>query len=160
MNYPEFANRAILIDPRAATLAALAQSNLRRVHKPEQIFIVVDSALLKQTPNLHQGQEVIIGVDRLPEGSLDLKSALKQLFAHRVTSIFVEGGSLTHSQFLKQRLAQRLYLFSAPVIIGAGGGISWTQGFAIDHMRDRLQLNHPEFQQFGSDLMTTGRLEF
>ena len=65
------------------------------------------------------GQAEIISAGQSAEG-IDLAGLLESLAARGLHAILVEGGGITVSRFLEQRLLDRLQIAIAPVIIGSG----------------------------------------
>lgn len=65
------------------------------------------------------GRAEIIPARRI-DGGIDLESLLDLLAARGLHAILVEGGGVTVSRFLAQRLLDRLQIAIAPVIIGSG----------------------------------------
>ncbi len=72
-------------------------------------------------------------------------------------SILVEGGAQVFSSFISGSLAHRLYLFQAPMVLGANGGKSWSQQVTIDSMANKITLRNSKVSLFGSDFLITGR---
>jgi len=54
------------------------------------------------------------------DGAFDLRAVLKELYARGVTSVLVEGGALTIGKFYEAGLIDRIELFVAPKVFGAG----------------------------------------
>ena len=73
-------------------------------------------------------------------------------------SILIEGGARVISSYIQDLMADRLYLFQAPILLGAKGSKAWTEGFKISSMSERISLKNPQFQRLGGDLLITGRL--
>ncbi len=65
------------------------------------------------------GQAIVIGAAPSADG-LDLPDLLETLGARGLHCILVEGGGITVSRFLAQRLLDRLQIAVAPLIIGSG----------------------------------------
>jgi diaminohydroxyphosphoribosylaminopyrimidine deaminase/5-amino-6-(5-phosphoribosylamino)uracil reductase len=68
----------------------------------------------------------VIGISTSYSFSAEL--ILRTLSAEGVSSVLVEGGAYTTAEFIKQSLADKLYLFIAPKILGGG-----LEAFQIDH---------------------------
>jgi diaminohydroxyphosphoribosylaminopyrimidine deaminase/5-amino-6-(5-phosphoribosylamino)uracil reductase len=51
----------------------------------------------------------------------DLGDVMRALAARGLTRVLVEGGPTIHAAFLAQGLADRLYLYQSPIVVGAGG---------------------------------------
>jgi diaminohydroxyphosphoribosylaminopyrimidine deaminase/5-amino-6-(5-phosphoribosylamino)uracil reductase len=65
------------------------------------------------------GCAAVVGIDGSPEG-LDLHAVMGMLRTRGCARVFVEGGGITVSMFLKANLLDRLHLAIAPLIIGDG----------------------------------------
>jgi diaminohydroxyphosphoribosylaminopyrimidine deaminase/5-amino-6-(5-phosphoribosylamino)uracil reductase len=156
VRHPRFsskANKVVILDATGDVLGRLAESNIFKTHKPNQIFLVTA-----------EKSENKLGVNIVPcslqgPGQLNLNEALTRLFELRIGSILVEGGAAVISSFLVAGLAQRIYQFIAPQIIGAKSGLSYTSGYSTENLAQRIELLHPRAQLFGKDVMVTGRLD-
>jgi diaminohydroxyphosphoribosylaminopyrimidine deaminase/5-amino-6-(5-phosphoribosylamino)uracil reductase len=84
-----------------------------------------------------------------------LKSGRKNILAGGI--IFTGGGAEFISSFITQKAAHRLYLFQAPLLLGAKSGKAWTDGVNIESMENKIQLIHPRLTSLGNDWMITGR---
>ena len=84
---------------------------------------------------------------------LPLSDVLEYLYREgKLQSILVEGGAFCHAQFLKEKLAQRLYLYIAPKVIGSGGK-SWSGDFFVPSLSETLNLNIIQKISLGNDLL-------
>lgn len=54
-------------------------------------------------------------------GQPDLSAALNALAARGITRLLVEGGAIVHAAFLNRGLADRLEVFTAPMVLGSAG---------------------------------------
>jgi diaminohydroxyphosphoribosylaminopyrimidine deaminase/5-amino-6-(5-phosphoribosylamino)uracil reductase len=61
----------------------------------------------------------IVQVARDARGRPDLTALLAELAQRKVTRLLVEGGATVHSAFLDRGLADRLEIFTAPMVLGA-----------------------------------------
>ncbi|RPI18241.1 MAG: bifunctional diaminohydroxyphosphoribosylaminopyrimidine deaminase/5-amino-6-(5-phosphoribosylamino)uracil reductase RibD [Ignavibacteriae bacterium] len=57
---------------------------------------------------------------KIKDDKIILKDALKKLAKIGIASIMVEGGAYTFSEFINQRAADQLTIFTAPMIMGPG----------------------------------------
>lgn len=147
-------NRVVVIDPQGRLLQEASQWQVTRVHSPQNLFWCVSA----QAP-VPEGLSFakILKIQENGEGSLELEELLQNLWDQGLRSVMVEGGAHTAATFLKAGLVNRLYLFTAPVVLGATGGLSWTEGIRISKMQDRLVLKNPQTRSFGEDILITGR---
>ena len=65
------------------------------------------------------GLASIVGIADRPDG-LDIAALMQMLWARGCTRVFVEGGGITVSMFLKVNQLDRLHVAIAPLIIGDG----------------------------------------
>ena len=85
-----------------------------------------------------------MSVERLP----DLPAQLELLHGRGVRSLLVEGGSAIAGALLAAKAVDRLIIFQAPVLLGAGS----TPAFAgVDGV---ARFTVIERREFGEDLMT------
>ena len=73
----------------------------------------------------------VLAVPAAP-GGLDLEAVLRALMERGIARVLCEGGGRLASTLLALGLVDRLYLFLAPVLIGAGGVRAFTSGFSGD----------------------------
>ncbi|MGA2667743.1 MAG: bifunctional diaminohydroxyphosphoribosylaminopyrimidine deaminase/5-amino-6-(5-phosphoribosylamino)uracil reductase RibD [Ignavibacteria bacterium] len=59
-------------------------------------------------------------VSKLKDNKIDLKDALKKIGKVGITSVIIEGGAYTSTEFLEQGVADDLLIFIAPEIMGKG----------------------------------------
>ncbi|WP_373998364.1 bifunctional diaminohydroxyphosphoribosylaminopyrimidine deaminase/5-amino-6-(5-phosphoribosylamino)uracil reductase RibD [Bdellovibrio bacteriovorus] len=154
-------NKVVVIDGEGELLYRFDELKLSQVHAAENIFWCVaeeakervDKTLskLKKTPQ-------IVYVKTNVGGDLDLEALLAQLYAKGLRSVMVEGGAMTASMFISSGLANRLYMFQAPIIMGSGGARSWTETVRISEMKNKIHIKNPRYLTFGNDFMITGTL--
>ncbi len=86
----------------------------------------------------------------------DAEVALTQLWERGVTSVLVEGGAATHARFLKAGMVDRIELFVAPRILGAGP--VWTSGdLSSDPLGESLDWELVRTYRLGDDIRLTYR---
>lgn len=154
-------NKVIVLDGEAELLKKFSTLKLAQVHKSENIYWVVAEELKEEILKLIVTMPApphIIYCKTKVGGDLDLQEMLAQVYKLGLRSVMVEGGAFTASSFVKESLINRLYLFQAPHLMGAGGSRSWTESLRIEEMKNRISLQHPKFKIFGNDIMISGRL--
>lgn len=70
-------------------------------------------------------------------GLIDLKDALKKIALLGIASILVEGGAFTFTEFLKQKSADELLLFTSPKIMGKGIS-TFKADYKFDYSKSKL----------------------
>lgn len=97
-----------------------------------------------------------------PEGMVDLAAALDYLSHLHIRSVMIEGGAAVIGSVLSTRLADRLVLTIAPVVLGGLAadlsGVGHLTGAALNgHAFPRLI--RPRYQTVGRDVVVFGELE-
>ena len=89
----------------------------------------------------------------LIDGNFDLIALLGALFEWGLTGVLVEGGPATISHFVRARLIDRLHIFLAPKLLGAG--TNWCQDVGVTTLAGAIQFELKETRVFGPDLELT-----
>jgi diaminohydroxyphosphoribosylaminopyrimidine deaminase / 5-amino-6-(5-phosphoribosylamino)uracil reductase len=103
--------------------------NSRVFQSAANVLIYTDSATpLDRKQSLEALGAEVRSLDTVM-GKLPLPQILSELGAKGYHDVWVEGGAALFTAFLRERLAQRAYLYLAPVTVGAEGmdafGMSW-----------------------------------
>lgn len=152
-------NKVVMLDPEGECAARLKSSKLFKCHDPQDIFYVVGTGLaesLKATTDLEGIQVVEVPLDATK--GLDIDRMLDLLYQGGVHSLLVEGGAYVYQSFLTQKKVQRVYQFQAPILLGAKTGLSWTKGFGVATMSEKITLDRIHIRLFDTDILVTGRL--
>lgn len=92
-----------------------------------------------------------------PKDSIDLKSALTELGKLGIVNLLVEGGAKLITGLLKSKLADRLIVISAPIVIGDGiNAIGDLNTKTIDRS---LKLFNIDSKRIGQDCLIIGDLK-
>ncbi len=154
---PGFENKkmkVIVLDSDALCLARADKLKLSQIHDPADVCFAI-SDQISNPPNPWGAQ--VIGLPAKGLG-LDLDILLTKLWDLGIRSLFVEGGAHVLSSIISERKAQRLYLFQAPMILGAKSGKAWTEQVSISSMGGRIALANQQFITLSRDLFFTGTL--
>jgi diaminohydroxyphosphoribosylaminopyrimidine deaminase/5-amino-6-(5-phosphoribosylamino)uracil reductase len=92
---------------------------------------------------------------KLKEAMLDMDDVLDKLYARHIKSVFVEGGKKVHEHILTNQLAQYVYVYIAPKIVG---GLETLQHPQIDYMKDALQIKKPLYKIIDGHIKLEGEL--
>lgn len=98
--------------------------------------------------------EVAIWPAGLKNGRVDLHSALEKALAQGVTSILVEGGAGVLTNFLKEQLADKLYVATASLIIGEG--ISAIGDLGVEKLTRAVRFERVQCKKLGRDFLFSG----
>ncbi|MFD2531291.1 bifunctional diaminohydroxyphosphoribosylaminopyrimidine deaminase/5-amino-6-(5-phosphoribosylamino)uracil reductase RibD [Gracilimonas halophila] len=88
------------------------------------------------------------------DGHVDLRQAFKVLGEKGITSVLVEGGQQLSSALVRQGMVDKLELFIAPKLLGAG-----TRSFiniGINKMKEIAELKDSTWTKVGNDILLTG----
>ena len=117
----------------------------------------------------HQPIPVIIGTRNVPGDALvhqhplepliighnDLHAALSEMFDKGIRSIFVEGGPTLASAFIASGLADRLYIYLAPVLLG--GDKVALGDLGVSTLTERIDLEISSVENLGADIFITAK---
>ena len=84
------------------------------------------------------------------KGMISLRDILPVIGSLGITSLMVEGGAATFSSFLRERVADKIILFSAPKILGKG--VEAFSGLMPSRLGKECQLRDVSVRTFGNDL--------
>jgi diaminohydroxyphosphoribosylaminopyrimidine deaminase/5-amino-6-(5-phosphoribosylamino)uracil reductase len=102
------------------------------------------------------GAEVI----RVPgHGPVQLRRVMRELGRRGVTSVLVEGGATVAATTLRARVADRVVLFLAPILIG-GDGVPAIGALMTSRVARAVQLKHVRVERVGGDLVVEATLPF
>lgn len=97
-----------------------------------------------------QAELIEVAADPQGENGIDLAQLLHQLSARGLRRLFIEGGGVTVSRFLRRGLLTRLQVTVAPLIIGEGRrGLSLPR---VARLTDALRPKHG-IHRMGSDVL-------
>jgi len=118
------------------------------------IIAVTARAPTDRTEALRQaGVEVLVLSECSNEVSL--RSLFKLLGSRMITSILVEGGSTVNGAIIDANLADKLYWFIAPKLIGGTSAPNPIGGPGVATMDEAVQLEDLFLEQVGPDILIT-----
>jgi diaminohydroxyphosphoribosylaminopyrimidine deaminase/5-amino-6-(5-phosphoribosylamino)uracil reductase len=86
---------------------------------------------------------------------IDLDQLLSDLYQRGIQSMIVEGGAVVLSEFVRQRLWQKMIVFVAPALIGGTDAPSIFAGEAVQRLTDAYRFRFDRVELVGGDLMIT-----
>ena len=117
------------------------------------IFTSPDCDMSKKA--LFQEKKIrVLTVPRTHEGLLDIESILKELAALKVTSLLVEGGARVFTEFIRRKLADKISLFIAPIILGRG--IEVVNELNIQKLSQAYRLRHVTIETIDDQVLFQG----
>jgi len=126
-----------------------------KIFKQAKKVIIVTKKTNKFRPEkkILEKKAEIIEVNCHKNGSLNLHQALKEIAKHDIVSLMVEGGGETISSFIREGLADEIFLFIAPKIIGGRRAPTSVEGNGVSRVKDALCFEKFEFEKVGRDLL-------
>jgi diaminohydroxyphosphoribosylaminopyrimidine deaminase/5-amino-6-(5-phosphoribosylamino)uracil reductase len=93
----------------------------------------------------------------LKNGRLDLRAVLERLHALSLRSVLVEGGAGVFTSFVKENLYQKVSLFVAPIMVGAG--ISALGDLGVPRIAAAPRLARVRYSRIGDQVLVRGYRE-
>lgn len=115
-----------------------------------ETWIVVGSEVSSERIALYDRPHVRIL--SMPTPTIEIRELLNMLAAHKITSVFVEGGSRVHDSFVQAGAVQEIVAYFAPKIIGGNDARTPVGGVGFAKMADVLELTIKLIETIGSDI--------
>ncbi len=93
--------------------------------------------------------ELKAGPDRHPDLALFAERAVAEGWRH----VLVEGGARVAAAFLRAGLVDRIFLFTAPKVLGGGGSLSWAGGLGPAGLPEALAFRFHAIRRLGPDVL-------
>lgn len=123
---------------------------------PQLLVAVGPDAAESRLKALEQNGATILRVGRDNNGHLDWEQILSELYARRLCSILIEGGARVAGSALAAGIVDKVVLFQAPILIGAGREA--LSGFEVPNLGQAPRLWDVQVERVGEDIMLTGYL--
>jgi diaminohydroxyphosphoribosylaminopyrimidine deaminase/5-amino-6-(5-phosphoribosylamino)uracil reductase len=136
----------VVIDPR---LRVPANSYLLKNNSQKLIIFASDKAKKKKFKNAR------VFFIKEKNGKLPVKEILSTLYRHGIMSVFVEGGSQTAANFFEEKLADKVYFFIAPMILGGKQALTSIGGRGMS-LKDCPYVREMTTEKIGQDLLIAG----
>lgn len=131
-------NKVVVLDPKGQLADKIQNLNISQVRPLKNIYLCVAEENFAEQPSGEQPSGFCkLKIKTNSQGQFDLNHLSHSLMEQNIHSVFVEGGSSVLSSFLREDFYNRLHLFMAPTILGAGGGLSWTQGVSLKSLKEK-----------------------
>ncbi len=91
-------------------------------------------------------------------GRPDIQKAMARLGEMQIISVMVEGGSAVNGAVILSGVADKVFLYYAPKILGGKGAVPFAAGRGFGSMADALQVKIIELHRFGGDFAVEGYL--
>ncbi len=126
--------------------------------KSSDIFLVTTkkASIRKKAAFLKKGIHVIVCPQQ--RGKFDLKWLFKELAKREIVSVLVEGGAHVIGSTLKEKLADKIYIYIAPIILGDQKALSSVVGINIEKINKAIRLKRVTLKQIKHDILLEGYL--
>jgi diaminohydroxyphosphoribosylaminopyrimidine deaminase/5-amino-6-(5-phosphoribosylamino)uracil reductase len=139
-----------------SSLRLPADAKMLRQESTAQTWIFCGlNASAERQKVLEQAGAVIHRTATDSQGRLHLEQVLLLLGRLDITSVLVEGGAAVHGSFLREKLVDQIFLFTAPYFIG-DGGTSLLRGYSLDSNGAPLELTRIITEILGTDILIQG----
>ena len=91
--------------------------------------------------------------------AVDLPLLLRTLGEKNICSLLVEGGSTVHFSFLRAGLADKVFAFVAPMLVGGKGATPAVGGEGFSRLADAARLADMKMEMVGNDICISGYIE-
>ncbi|MFZ0136832.1 MAG: bifunctional diaminohydroxyphosphoribosylaminopyrimidine deaminase/5-amino-6-(5-phosphoribosylamino)uracil reductase RibD [Candidatus Sulfotelmatobacter sp.] len=92
-----------------------------------------------------------------PDGRPDFRVILRRLGQLEITSVMIEGGSAVNSMALASGVVDKVFLYYAPKILGAGS-VPFATGAGAHQLDKALNVKHIHLHRFAEDFAVEGYL--
>ncbi|WP_419470413.1 bifunctional diaminohydroxyphosphoribosylaminopyrimidine deaminase/5-amino-6-(5-phosphoribosylamino)uracil reductase RibD [Candidatus Kuenenia sp.] len=147
--------KRIIVDSRASL--PLTSTLIKTIQQSEIIIAVSKNAPPKKVEILQQSGCRVIETNG-DYDHVDLKELFLKLGSMRLTNIMVEGGSKIITSLIEERLADKIIVFIAPIIIGGCGDTSPVLGKGVENVCDALKIREVRHYRFSDDIVVEGLL--
>jgi len=145
----------IVVDSRVRSPMSARVFNLKKGTQT-----ILATTLKANSKRITQFQKKGVEILRLRENQahqVDLRDLLQSLGEKKINSVLVEGGSKIITSFLKEKLADRLIIFIAPLILGKG--LSSVNDREIRKIKDSFSFSSLKLHQYDKDLVLDGKIK-
>lgn len=131
----------------------------RLLKTKQPVIVAVLKADRKKTDILEKRGVMILRVkDRA--GRIDLKDLLNKLGKLEIRHVLVEGGTTLAGSFLDEKLADKIQLFLAPVLLGGRDALGSIAGRGVALPGQGARIRNMVLSGIGEDLLVQGDLHY
>jgi len=145
--------KKIIVD---STLKIPLKGNLYKNTKSTDIIFATTKKASKQKISRLVKKGICVLVCPLKDGQVDLKVLFKKLAQQEILSLLVEGGAKIIGSVLTQKLADKMWIFIAPKIIGDQSALSAVDGLGIQNVNKAVSLKRIQIYPLAKDFLIEG----
>ena len=118
---------------------------------PSKLIVATTNKAGKKKMNKLYSKGVNVIVLPSKRNLVDLKVLMKELGKREITSIMIEGGAEVNSSAIKEKIADKILIFTAPKLVGNGLGAIGNLG--IKKIDKAVKLKNINTKQIGKDIL-------
>ncbi|HLC65414.1 MAG TPA: bifunctional diaminohydroxyphosphoribosylaminopyrimidine deaminase/5-amino-6-(5-phosphoribosylamino)uracil reductase RibD [Candidatus Nanoarchaeia archaeon] len=141
----------IIVD---STLKIPLKGNIMK--SPEKLIIATTSKAPKNKIKAIQNKGAKIIIAPSKAGLVDLDFLMRELGKHEITSILIEGGNRVNSSALKEKIVDKILVFTAPRLIGKG--LDAFGDLGIKKLDNTINIREMSTRKIGNDILVEGYL--
>jgi diaminohydroxyphosphoribosylaminopyrimidine deaminase/5-amino-6-(5-phosphoribosylamino)uracil reductase len=130
--FPQKSNKVIIVLGSEYSHLRAEKLNVLKTHDSDEVFFLERKGDGYRILNWNKSNQL---APTNGQSEYDLNFTRRQDGRPLASSILIEGGARVLSSFICEKRADRLYLFQAPILLGAKGGKPWTQDVIISSMK-------------------------
>ena len=123
---------------------------------PSKLIIATTSKASKKKINKFYQKGVNVVVLKCKKSLVDLKELMKELGKKELTSVMIEGGAELNSSAIKDKIANKLLVFTAPKLVG--NGLSAMGNLGITKIDKAIRLKDIKMKKIGKDILVEAYL--
>lgn len=121
----------------------------------QDTFVFYHSAAKKKKESLEKKGVRLVRISRLRKGSITLREVADSLYREKIMTVLVEGGAEIFSSFFEEGLADELYFFYHPFILGGKKNPSLCAGKGF-HLDRAYPVRIWDLKRWGEDFLFHG----
>ena len=129
-----------------------------RVYKDDNTKVIIATAA--ENTEKYPDNVELLKCPLTQEGKIDLDFLINRLYEKGISSILIEAGGILNGAFIKTGLADKIYFFTAPKILGDNQAYSSFEGFSLNNISECISLKFDEVKAFPPDIMIEAYLDY
>ncbi|MBL7054992.1 bifunctional diaminohydroxyphosphoribosylaminopyrimidine deaminase/5-amino-6-(5-phosphoribosylamino)uracil reductase RibD [Candidatus Woesearchaeota archaeon] len=121
------------------------------MQNPSKLIIATTNKAPKKKISKFNQKGIDVVVLKSKRGLVDLKELMKELGKKEITSVMIEGGSELNGSAIKDKIANKILIFTAPKLVGNGLGAIGNLG--ITKIDKAIKLKNTTMEKIGKDIL-------
>jgi len=134
--------------------------NARLITNRDSLTIIATTS--RSEARAKELESIGVQILEVPEksGRVDVTALVAALGKKGLTRLLVEGGSALMASFFEEKLVDKVYVFTAPLIIGGGDAPTPVGGIGSLNLEDAPRIKDMEVSRVGDDVFVTGYVAY